>query len=53
MTLAAMRGSIGVVHQDCQFLDHLDVRSNVGLPLSATARRSQIAISNDLLNWVG
>ena len=25
--LAEMRTAIGVVHQDCQFLDHLDIRS--------------------------
>lgn len=51
--LAAMRGSIGVVHQDCQFLDHLDVHTNVGLPLSATARPVADRDIEDLLSWVG
>lgn len=52
-TLAEMRGSIGVVHQDCQFLDHLSLRANVGLPLSATGRALQNSDIEDLLNWVG
>lgn len=52
-TLAEMRTSIGVVHQDCQFLDHLDIRSNVALPLSATGRDVSDRDVDDLLNWVG
>lgn len=51
--LAEMRNSIGVVHQDCQFLDHLDIRSNVALPLSATGRPVSERDVDDLLNWVG
>jgi len=51
--LAEMRNSIGVVHQDCQFLDHLDIRSNVALPLSATGRAVSDRDVDDLLNWVG
>ena len=37
--VARMRRRIGVVHQDCQFLDHLSVAENVDLPLTATGRR--------------
>jgi len=51
--LAEMRGSIGVVHQDCQFLDHLSIRANVGLPLTATGRPVQDHDISDLLYWVG
>ncbi|MCL1627597.1 ATP-binding cassette domain-containing protein [Roseibaca sp. V10] len=51
--LAEMRNSIGVVHQDCQFLDHLDIRSNVALPLSTTGRAVSDRDVDDLLNWVG
>ena len=31
--IALTRRRIGVVHQDCQFLDHLPVAANVALPL--------------------
>jgi len=51
--LAQMRGTIGVVHQDCQFLDHLNIRTNVGLPLSATGRPVSDSDIEDLLTWVG
>jgi len=51
--LAEMRGSIGVVHQDCQFLNHLSMRANVGLPLTATGRAVSDKDIDDLLNWVG
>jgi len=51
--LAEARNSIGIVHQDCQFLDHLDIRSNVALPLSATGRNVSERDVDDLLNWVG
>ncbi|MCC1480845.1 cell division ATP-binding protein FtsE [Roseibaca sp. Y0-43] len=51
--LAEMRGSIGVVHQDCQFLDHLSIRTNVGLPLTATGRTVEDHDISDLLHWVG
>lgn len=51
--LARTRRRIGVVHQDCQFLDHLPLTENVALPLHATER----AVNDDdllaLLGWVG
>lgn len=51
--LAETRERIGVVHQDCQFLDHLSVEQNVGLPLSATGRKLTQSDVADLLGWVG
>ncbi|MCH8466357.1 MAG: ATP-binding cassette domain-containing protein [Roseinatronobacter sp.] len=51
--LAEARQRIGVVHQDCQFLDHLTVAQNGGLPMTATGRRLLDADLGDLLVWVG
>ena len=52
---AVMRRRIGVVHQDCQFLDHLPVADNVALPLTVSGRDSleQVANLKELLSWVG
>ncbi len=52
---AMARRRIGVVHQDCQFLDHLPVADNVALPLTVSGRDSLEQVSNlkELLNWVG
>lgn len=52
---AITRRRIGVVHQDCQFLDHLSVRENVCLPLTVSGRDSLEQNSNlkELLGWVG
>ncbi len=52
---AMTRRQIGVVHQDCQFLDHLSVRENVALPLTVSGRDSleQHANQKELLSWVG
>ncbi|MXU63984.1 cell division ATP-binding protein FtsE [Oceanomicrobium pacificus] len=53
--VARLRQQIGVVHQDCQFLDHLSLRENVALPLQVAgrdARRFDDDI-DDLLSWVG
>ncbi len=51
--LARARQRIGVVHQDCQFLDHLTVTQNVALPLSVTDRPVSDQNLSDLLAWVG
>lgn len=51
--LARTRQRIGVVHQDCQFLDHLTVAQNVALPLSVTDRAVGEQDLADLLAWVG
>lgn len=53
--VATTRRRIGVVHQDCQFLNHLSVRENIGLPLSVSGREQDVEASNleELLTWVG
>ncbi len=51
--VALTRRRIGVVHQDCQFLDHLPLAANVALPLTVAARNSAAADLSDLLGWVG
>ena len=53
--VARMRRRIGVVHQDCQFLDHLSLIDNVALPLQVSGREvaGDSADVADLLAWVG
>ncbi len=53
--IALNRQRIGVVHQDCQFLDHLPLLANVALPLTVCGRdtAAEMANLNDLLSWVG
>ncbi len=51
--VALTRRRIGVVHQDCQFLDHLPLAANVALPLTVAGRASAPADLSDLLGWVG
>jgi cell division transport system ATP-binding protein len=51
--VALTRRRIGVVHQDCQFLDHLPLAANVALPLTVAGRPTASADLSDLLNWVG
>lgn len=51
--VAGIRGRIGVVHQDCRFLDHLPVAANVTLPLTVTGRDIGGDDVADLLGWVG
>lgn len=51
--VAMMRRRIGVVHQDCQFLDHLPLATNVTMPAMVSGRQSALADLEDLLNWVG
>lgn len=51
--VAGMRRRIGVVHQDCRFLDHLPVAANVTLPLTVSGRDIDGADVADLLGWVG
>ncbi len=53
--VAKMRRRVGVVHQDCRFIDHLNVSENVLLPVTvsgATAADIEANMS-DLLGWVG
>ena len=53
--VALARRRIGVVHQDCKFLDHLTVAENIALPLSVSGRDASAQESNldELLAWVG
>lgn len=53
--MALLRRRIGVVHQDCQFLDHLSLTENIALPLTVSGR--EVAQAGDdlqeLMGWVG
>ncbi len=51
--MALMRRRIGVVHQDCQFLDHLPLLANVSLPLMVAGKPVLQSDVSDLLTWVG
>jgi cell division transport system ATP-binding protein len=53
--IAIVRRRVGVVHQNVQFLDHLNVADNISLPLTVSGRHEE-AVGGDLselLNWVG
>lgn len=53
--IAVVRQRVGVVHQDVQFLNHLNVTENIGLPLTVSGRN--VAASggdlDELMSWVG
>ncbi|ABG31226.1 cell division protein FtsE [Roseobacter denitrificans] len=53
--MALLQRRIGVVHQDCQFLDHLSVAENIALPLQVTGRGAEHATDDliELIGWVG
>ena len=53
--IALMRRNIGVIHQDCQFIDHLNVTENITLPLSVSGQEKFNDKLNlkELLSWVG
>jgi len=53
--IATARRRVGVVHQDCQFLDHLSVEDNIALPLSVSGRDllAEAANLKELIGWVG
>ncbi|WP_417719264.1 cell division ATP-binding protein FtsE [Salipiger sp.] len=52
--IAMCRRRIGVVHQDCQFLDHLPLSENVALPLAVSGQEAgQGENLRELLSWVG
>lgn len=54
-TTAQLRRRIGIVHQNCQFLDHLTLTENVGLPLRVAGQDPDQKMDDlqDLLSWVG
>lgn len=53
--IAMIRRRIGVVHQDCQFLDHISVSDNIALPLMVAGRdmSGEAANLQELTSWVG
>jgi len=53
--IARTRRRIGVIHQDCQFIDHLPVRENIELPLMVAGRdpAAEAANIDALIGWVG
>ncbi|MEL7345245.1 MAG: ATP-binding cassette domain-containing protein [Pseudomonadota bacterium] len=53
--VAIARRRIGVVHQDCAFLDHLSVADNITLPITVTGKDPSTSAQNleELLSWVG
>ncbi len=53
--IARLRRRVGVVHQECQFLDHLSLAENVALPLTVAGREVETELKNlmDLIGWVG
>ena len=53
--MAHLRRRIGVVHQDCRFLDHLSLKENIALPLTVSGRDTAGEEENlrELLSWVG
>ncbi|AZV80261.1 ATP-binding cassette domain-containing protein [Parasedimentitalea marina] len=53
--MAMLRRRVGVVHQDCRFLDHLPVVENIALPLTVSGKDMSQEEANlrELMNWVG
>jgi cell division transport system ATP-binding protein len=53
--MAHVRRRVGVVHQDCAFLDHLSVAENVALPLTVSGQAGPEHADNlhELMAWVG
>ncbi|MBY5973833.1 ATP-binding cassette domain-containing protein [Ferrimonas balearica] len=53
--VATIRRRIGVVHQDCQFLDHLTVAENIALPLMVSGHDVEAEQQNleELIAWCG
>lgn len=54
LAVARMRRRIGVVQQNCRFLNHLSVEKNIALPLDIARRRTPQHEKNvqELLSWV-
>jgi len=53
--IAQVRRRVGVVHQNVQFLDHLDVTENIALPLTVSGRHAEAKGDDltELMSWVG
>ena len=54
-SVAQVRQRIGIVHQDCQFLNHLSVAENIALPLRVAGTKPANEQDNlrELMAWVG
>jgi cell division transport system ATP-binding protein len=53
--VASVRQRIGVVHQDCQFLNHLTMAENILLPLQVTGHdmAAKLRDMEELMVWTG
>ena len=53
--IADARQRMGVVHQDCEFLDHLPLSENIALPLTVAGRAgpAEQRDLDELMGWVG
>ena len=51
--IAHTRRRVGVVHQDCRFLDHLSLVENIALPLAVSGDTGNSGNMDELLAWVG
>ncbi len=52
--IALVRRRIGVVHQNCEFLDHLSIYENIALPLTVSGKSAKDTPDlDDLIAWVG
>ena len=53
--LSQMRRRLGIVHQNCEFLDHLSIEENIALPLTVAGLDNTTARENvlELMKWVG
>jgi cell division transport system ATP-binding protein len=53
--IAQLRRRIGVVHQDCKFVDHLPMLENIRMPLQVSGRSGELDDTSfqDLISWVG
>ena len=47
--VARTRRRIGIVHQDCKFLDHMSLAANMALPFTVSDRESSPQDLDDLL----
>ncbi|MEE9426736.1 MAG: ATP-binding cassette domain-containing protein [Paracoccaceae bacterium] len=51
--IAHTRRRVGVVHQDCRFLDHLPLVENISLPLEVAGNSDDNENLQELMAWVG
>lgn len=53
--LSQMRRRLGIVHQNCEFLDHLSIEENIALPLTVVGMDNTKERANvlELMKWVG